>query len=196
MLDPCRKLAGTVLDPQGNPLTGARIYGLFRFGFWTYWPQTSADFTVSGLTPPKPLTLARLVKVRTVDSLAALVTPEKPRTLVFQHDGKRLAGFTDVFRETKGPVQVRLQPWGVITGRLVDADGHPPPALRCCRRSSARCGPGGRRDRSLACPLDDRSRRPVPGRGHCSWIALLADARECRWPIDRKRTECGATEAW
>jgi len=124
-LDPCRKLAGTVLDPQGNPLAGARIYGLFGFGSWTYSPQTSAEFTVSGLVPPKSLTLARLVKVRTVDSLASLVTPEKPRTLVFQHDGKRLAGFADIFWETKGPVQARLLPWGVVTGRVVDAGGHP-----------------------------------------------------------------------
>jgi len=125
MLVPCRKLAGTVLDPQGNPLAGARIYGLFGFGFWTYSPQTSAEFMVSGLTAPKPRTLERMFKVRTVDSLASLVMPQKPRTLVFQHEGKRLAGFADVFWETKGPLQVRLQLWGVVTSRVVDAGGHP-----------------------------------------------------------------------
>jgi RNA polymerase sigma factor (sigma-70 family) len=120
-LEPGRMLKGTVLDPDGKPLAGAQVYGHGGMG----WPQTSADFTVFGLTRPRPRTIGRLLQVRSMESLGSLVLPEKPRTLLFQHEGKRLAGFTDVSWETKEPVEVRLQPWSVVVGRIVDADGRP-----------------------------------------------------------------------
>ncbi len=60
-----------------------------------------------------------------MESLGSMVLPEKPRILLFQHEGKRLAGFTDVSWETKEPLEVRLQPWGVVNGRIIDADGRP-----------------------------------------------------------------------
>ena len=39
------------------------------------------------------------------------------------HEGKKLAGSLRVPGPEKGSVQVKLRPWGVVTGRLVDASG-------------------------------------------------------------------------
>ncbi len=129
LLERCRQLPGIVVGPDGKPLAGARVYGKLGIGFWPFLPEESAEFTIAGLQPPKERTLVRLMKVRRVESLAALMTAERPRTLVVQHEGKQLAGFNDVFWETKGPIKVKLQPWAVVTGRLVDRDGRPRAAL-------------------------------------------------------------------
>jgi hypothetical protein len=123
-LDPGRTLTGALIDPDGKPIAGARAYGEFTIGGWS-WPHASEHFTVYGLMPPRPKTVGRLLKVRNVESLAALVMPENPRALVFQHKGRRLAGFIDVASSAEGPLQVRLQPWAVVSGRLVGTDGRP-----------------------------------------------------------------------
>ena len=125
LLERCRQLPGIVLDPDGNPLSGGRVYGKLGIGFWEFLPEESADFTIASLQPPKQRTFSGLMKVRSVESLAVLLTAERPRTLVVQHEGKRLAGFTDVWWETKGPIKVKLEPWAVVTGRLVDSEGRP-----------------------------------------------------------------------
>ncbi len=125
-LERCRQLPGVVVGPDGKPLVGARVYGKSAtIGFWPDQPEEFADFTIAGLQPPEERTLVRLMKVRGVESLAAFMTAERPRTLVVQHDGKQLAGFNDVWWETKGPIKVKLEPWAVVTGRLVDSDGRP-----------------------------------------------------------------------
>ena len=123
-LDPGRRLTGRVVDPVGKPLAGARVYGQLMMGAWS-WPCATADFTVYGLAPPQPRTIGRMLMSRSLESLASTVLPEKSRTLLFQHEGKRLAGSIDIAWETTEPVEVRLQPWGEITGRVVDADGRP-----------------------------------------------------------------------
>jgi hypothetical protein len=101
VLDPGRTLTGTVRGPDGKPLAGARVLGLKDMGYWEHAPLATADFRLLGLRA------------------------DKPRTVIFLHEGKKLAGFREVRPDEKGPVEVRLQPWGVITGRLLDADGRP-----------------------------------------------------------------------
>lgn len=49
----------------------------------------------------------------------------KPRTLVFWHEGKKLAGFVTVHGDEKEPLQVHLRPWGAIRGRVVTMHGEP-----------------------------------------------------------------------
>ncbi|MGP0063333.1 MAG: hypothetical protein ACLQGP_06980 [Isosphaeraceae bacterium] len=116
-----RTLAGIILDPDGKPLIGVQVYG--HGG--AFWPRTSEKFTISGLTLARPRTIGRLLRVRTMESLGALVLPEKSRTILFVHQARRLAGFTDVSWQTTEPVEVRLQPWGNVNGRILDADGRP-----------------------------------------------------------------------
>jgi RNA polymerase sigma factor (sigma-70 family) len=92
---PGRALKGTVLAPDGQPLTGARFWGV---------PLSGADFTVRGL-PPNKL--------------------RKPWVLEFVHEGKKLAGSLAVWGDEKGHLRVRLQPWGAVTGRFVTPQGEP-----------------------------------------------------------------------
>ncbi len=49
------------------------------------------------------------------------------REVLFFHEGKRLAGRLQVRGDAKGPLSVRLEPWGVVTGRLVTVEGAPRP---------------------------------------------------------------------
>jgi hypothetical protein len=100
-LDPGRTLTGTVVDVDGKPLAGARISGLRSYAY-TYWenePLKTAQFTVHALTP------------------------DRPRLLEVLHEGKRLAGSLVLRGDEKGPVTVKLQPAGTLTGRLVTPSG-------------------------------------------------------------------------
>jgi hypothetical protein len=95
IVEPHRSLTGTVLGPDGKPLAGAR--------FWNT-PLPGSEFTVWRL-PPNKL--------------------REPRVLEFVHEGKKLAGFLVVHGDEKAPLQIRLQPWGALTGRLIMARGEP-----------------------------------------------------------------------
>jgi RNA polymerase sigma factor (sigma-70 family) len=93
---PARSVKGTVLGPDGKPLSGARQYR------WDTLP--GSEFTVWGLPPGKL---------------------SEPWQIEFVHESKKLAGFVTVHGDEKEPLQVRLQPWGVLTGRLVNPQGEP-----------------------------------------------------------------------
>jgi beta-lactamase regulating signal transducer with metallopeptidase domain/protocatechuate 3,4-dioxygenase beta subunit len=98
-LDPGQMLSGTVLDPEGKPLSRAHYRGATDPGSWTL--LDSARFSVNGYRP------------------------DKPRTLVFvQLDGK-LSGSVVLKGEQTGTLTVQLHPWASVTGRLVDGDGKP-----------------------------------------------------------------------
>jgi RNA polymerase sigma factor (sigma-70 family) len=101
VLDPGRTLKGTVLGPDGKPLAGARVAGLRPLGYWEAQPLKEAEFTLRGLSPGER------------------------RRLQMVHEGKKLAGWLEVRGDEKGPVHVRLEPWGSVTGRLVTPDGVP-----------------------------------------------------------------------
>ncbi len=130
-LVPARTVEGIVLDTEGKPLAGANVNGQWPINGW-FRPLESARFMVRGLTSPKPITMRGLFKARDLDAMTSMVLPEKPRFLLVQHEAKKLAGWNLVTAETKGPVEIRLQPWATVTGRLVDRAGDPRPhyALR------------------------------------------------------------------
>jgi hypothetical protein len=50
---------------------------------------------------------------------------DKPRKLLFVHLQRKLAGSLVVAGVQAAPLRVRLQPWGAIAGRVVDAGGKP-----------------------------------------------------------------------
>jgi RNA polymerase sigma factor (sigma-70 family) len=100
-LDPGRTLTGKVVGPDGKPLAGARVSGCRDSGGWEDLPENSAEFKVVGLDPAEP------------------------RLLQFSHAGEKLAGSLVVRGDEKGPLTVKLEPAGVLTGRFVSLDGKP-----------------------------------------------------------------------
>jgi RNA polymerase sigma factor (sigma-70 family) len=92
-LDPGWSFTGTLLGPDGKPLSGAR-----RFG-WGHEVLKTAEFTIR---PFDPL---------------------RRRDIHFQHLEKGLVGVAHAPKKNGDSVIVRMEPGAVITGRLVDKDG-------------------------------------------------------------------------
>jgi hypothetical protein len=101
-IDPGWTFTGTVLGPDGEPLTGA-----VSWGTGTLWAEErermkkSAEFTV-----------------RTFN-------PRRPRDVFFQHLEMGLIGVAQPPKENGGSIIVRMEPGAAVTARLVDADGKP-----------------------------------------------------------------------
>jgi RNA polymerase sigma factor (sigma-70 family) len=101
-LDPGWTFTGTVLGPDGKPLTGVRVFGLsHRFPSWDRAELTSAAFTVRAFNP------------------------HRPRDVFFQHPQKGLVGVAQQPKENGESVTVRMEPGATVTGRLVDVSGKP-----------------------------------------------------------------------
>ena len=101
VLDPGRALAGSLLGPDNKPLAGVLTYGLASSQFW------SRD------------------SLRTPKFLVKALKPGETRRLLFLHKGKGLAGTLLLRGEEKGPLTVKLKPGGIVTGKLLDANGKP-----------------------------------------------------------------------
>jgi hypothetical protein len=99
-LDPGLTRTGTVLGPDGQPLAGATVLGLTAV-----WPN--------------PMLL------KDAAFTAVALDPSSSRDLLFVHVERRLAGRLTLRGDEKERPAVKLEPWGVLTGRLVDADGRP-----------------------------------------------------------------------
>src|SRR5262249_44275573 len=101
VLDPGKTVRGTVVDPDGKPISGVIVKGP--------WGYPSA--------PQVPLAPPR--------SSPPAIDPSRKQSFFFTHRDRKL-GAVVVFKrdETEG-VTVKLQRLGVITGRLLDPDGAP-----------------------------------------------------------------------
>jgi RNA polymerase sigma factor (sigma-70 family) len=95
------KRTGTVLDPDGKPISGVMASWLKDIRVWEHEPLPTPDFTLLN------------------------VDAGKRRLVEFVHREKNLAGFLVVQGNEKGPLTVRLAPAGTIKGRLVSKDGTP-----------------------------------------------------------------------
>ena len=121
---------GRIVDPDGNPVTGARAAGLSDFGSWDHTPLKQSTFKVHSYSPTKP------------------------RRLMFLQEERELAGTYWLEGEHKGELQVKLQPWAKVSARAVDASGEP---IRDCQVTSAPHLRGGNsmkltKDRPLRLP--------------------------------------------
>ena len=104
-LIPARTVTGTVIDPDGKPVSEAVAMGLDANVSWGDRVLGSADFTVED------------------------IDPREPRRVFFFQVDRRLAGSVLIRGDEAGPLSVRLQPWGVVTGRIVDDRGRPQSGL-------------------------------------------------------------------
>lgn len=121
-LDPGRKATGALLDPDGKPVSGATAYGL------NHHPSERQARPGEHL-PGEVFT-------------ATLLSPDWPRTIGFVHKERRLIAHSTLRGEEKPPVTVRMEPWGVLTGRLVDSNGKPLSGVRLELRYREVPGPG------------------------------------------------------
>jgi hypothetical protein len=51
------------------------------------------------------------------------LNPKRPKRFTFRHQAKKLVGCLVAKGDESEPYTVEMQPWGTITGRLVDAKG-------------------------------------------------------------------------
>jgi RNA polymerase sigma factor (sigma-70 family) len=97
-------LQGTVLAPDGQPLSGVEVVGLTALSDEREWLE-GASFTVTGLHP------------------------QGSRRLFLQHRDKKLGKLVTVHGNAAQPVRIELEPCGAATGRLVDNRGNPLPGV-------------------------------------------------------------------
>ncbi|OJW26733.1 MAG: hypothetical protein BGO49_18330 [Planctomycetales bacterium 71-10] len=116
VLDPGRSVAARVVGPDGEPLAGAWVGGDEM-----YVTESSPTFTPR--TGPLP----------TADFRVERLIPHAPRVVEGTHVEKKLAGGVVVGPDEAGPVTLKLEPWGAVTGRVVDVAGRPVAAwpLQC-----------------------------------------------------------------
>jgi len=128
-----------VVGPDGKPLAGAQVAGraavLESFAFDSGHKLETARFTVGGLEPGQP------------------------RTVLVIHAERKLAKVQRVRGNEKQPLTVRLEPFGALTGRILDSKDQPRGGLRGVAAISTKPEDYGE------LPLDLRI-------GHRSWSKL------------------------
>jgi RNA polymerase sigma factor (sigma-70 family) len=104
-LEPVRTATGTVIDPDGKPVAETVARGLDANVAWGERVLMTPGFTVEN------------------------IDPRRPRRVDFFHVERRLAGSVRIEGDEASPVRVRLQPWGVVAGRIVEDRGKPASGL-------------------------------------------------------------------
>jgi hypothetical protein len=100
-----RTLAAAIVGADGKPLPGCHLFN----GVPNSWPSWSKEpLAGSGFTLKQ-------------------LTPGKAHTLIVLHPEKKLVRLVEVKGDEKGPLSIKLQPAGTVTGRLLDPDGKPMP---------------------------------------------------------------------
>jgi RNA polymerase sigma factor (sigma-70 family) len=108
MLDPGKTVKGRLFGPDGKPLTGALAFGL------------TAIITTEWWTYDRP---ERVTRLKGADFTAFGVKAGDRRALVFVHPDRNLGKLIFVRGDEREPLEVRLEPLGTATGRLVDSKG-------------------------------------------------------------------------
>ncbi len=100
-VDPGRTLTVNPVDPEGKPIAGTVAAGVSDLFNSTEYPQPSTTIEIRGLDP------------------------SRPRRVTVTHAGRKLIGSVYLKGDETGPLTLRLQPFGALTGRIVDEDGRP-----------------------------------------------------------------------
>jgi RNA polymerase sigma factor (sigma-70 family) len=105
-LDPGRSLTLDVVDPDGRPVGGTKVKGVTDL----FWDALEYE-------QPSPK-----IEVHALDT-------SKPRRVLITRAARQLIAAAYLKGDEAGPLTIRLQPWGEITGRIVDDEGQPRPGL-------------------------------------------------------------------
>ncbi|MHC5540459.1 carboxypeptidase regulatory-like domain-containing protein, partial [Singulisphaera rosea] len=98
--DPGRSVTVKMTDPEGKPLTGVvAIEDVSIPNAERMQPSESSEYKVHALAPGEN------------------------RTMTLWHNRRRLIARITVHADQSGPMIATLEPWGVVTGRLVDTRG-------------------------------------------------------------------------
>jgi hypothetical protein len=139
-VDPGRSLIVHAVDPEGRPLGGTRASGLAEgSSAWAYEQESPA------------------IEVHALD-------PSKPRRVTLRHDGRKLVGSVYLKGDEVGPLTVRLQPSGAVTGRIVDEEGRPRGGLELSNLDGV-------------APEPPPDRAMLPGNDSYPWIMVGRDGR-------------------
>jgi len=98
-VDAGRTIAVNPVDPEGRPVAGTTASGVNDLS--TEYSQQSPTIEIHALDP------------------------SQPRRVIVKHVGRKLIGSVYLKGDETGPLTIRLQPYGTITGRIVDEDGRP-----------------------------------------------------------------------
>jgi hypothetical protein len=104
-VDPGKSVPIEVVGPDGGPLGDTEVKGLHELFQSGPVPQPSSSFEVVALDP------------------------SKPRRVIVLHEVRKLIGSALLKGDETGPVTIKLEPWGSVSGRIVDDEGHPRKAM-------------------------------------------------------------------
>jgi RNA polymerase sigma factor (sigma-70 family) len=99
-IEPGRTIVVTPVDPEGRPVAGTMATGVSDLSS-TEHPQPSPTIEICALDP------------------------SRPRRVIVTHAGRKLIGSIYLKGDETGPLTIQLQPYGTVTGRIVDDDGRP-----------------------------------------------------------------------
>jgi hypothetical protein len=100
-VSPPRPRLVSLVDPDGQPVLGARSRGL---------TQDPSDIEPKLRAATFPLTMLH---------------PDRTRRITFVDESRKLVGFLMAQGDGDAPYVVKLQPWATVIGRLVDDQGQP-----------------------------------------------------------------------
>jgi hypothetical protein len=103
--DPGRSVDVSVVGPNGRPVTEMKVKGMSDSYATAPYPQFSDRFTVYGFDP------------------------STPRRVVVMQTERKLIGSVVLTGNEAGRVVIKLEPWGSVTGRIVDDEGRPRKAM-------------------------------------------------------------------
>jgi hypothetical protein len=103
LLEPSPALTVNLVDPEGKPLTGSVAWGRFPE------PLDHGDHNLYSQSQTKLVGL----------------DPARPRTVLFEHRGRKLGAVLLVKPGDEGERTITLKPGVIITGKVVDGDGKP-----------------------------------------------------------------------
>lgn len=136
--DPGRTVMGRVVAPEGKgPIGWVQILTLDLFQTPMSLPAYSPTFAIKGI-------------------------PTGPYRLDFLDRGRKLAGALFLKGDEQRDLVVKLEPWGTVTGRVVDEEGKPWPDVEIFSTIRARPDPGrgDLRDKPV---VDGRGRFRIEG---------------------------------
>jgi RNA polymerase sigma factor (sigma-70 family) len=171
-LDPGKTLTVHIQDPEGKPLPGAVVAG------------------VSAQT-------LRTVRFQSGEGQIYVLDPAKPRPVVFLHVSRKLAANVLLRGDEKEPVAIRLAPAGVVTGRVLDADGQPVSGAEVYTLYKTSVGQQlMRSQRAMVLPVTDKDGRfrldcVVPGLKFGLGFARGRQLFEPQTPLDVQAPESG-----